>query len=196
MPDQRLETLKLFFPEYVSRQRMAEILQISIKSAKYLIKKGIIPAIDTGKTTHRYEIKIDDIIAYLHRSKQWGRMIAPGAVSSRRKRAKEKRVCFADLVKMGKQHGLREYFVQLLIEYPDVLLMKDVVDITGLCSQTVRGLINNGSLKTLTKEDGCQYLFPKIYLVEFLITPRFIDSKSSSDRFKQVIDGISEWKKQ
>lgn len=84
---EKYETLKNQYPEFISLDQLYRICRIAKRSALYLIQHGIIPAIDTGRTTWRYKIAIDDVITYLQRREQTGsmiRMIPMGAVTSRR----------------------------------------------------------------------------------------------------------------
>ena len=60
---------------------MYRICKIAKRTALYLIQHNIVPVIDTGKKTWRYQVAIDDIITYIRRREQVGSMIPPGAVT-------------------------------------------------------------------------------------------------------------------
>lgn len=51
--------------EYISADKLYKILHYSKRKTKYLLDNEIIPSIDTGKKTWRYQIKMSDVEYYL-----------------------------------------------------------------------------------------------------------------------------------
>ena len=190
------EELKNQYPEYISLDQLYRICKIAKRSALYLVQHGIIPVIDTGKQTWRYQISINDVIIYLRQRDKIGSMIPPGAVSSRSKDRKNgrmnKRKSFSQMVTSGEEHMVAEYFEYIYSEYDDVLTTIDVADMTGLSKSTVTQLLRNGQIKILT--DSPMYLIPKQYLLEFVVTPRFLEAKTDSELFKKILGGFEIWK--
>jgi len=186
------ESLKKQYPEYISLDQFYRICKIAKRSAIYLIQHGIIPVIDTGKKTWRYKIALDDVITYLHRREQVGSMIPCGAVKSRPTKTVSNRKSFSQIITPGQEWEIAEYFEYIYSEYDDVLTRYDIVEMTGLNKSTVLKLLKSGQIKSLT--DSPKYLIPKQYLLEFVVTPRFIESKTISETFKKVLGGFEIWK--
>ena len=190
----KYEELKKQYPEFISLDQLYRICKIAKRSALYLVKNEIIPAVDTGKTTWRYKINIDDVITYLNRREKSGSMIPAGAVTSRRgnKRAASTRKSFSQIIKQGQESEVAEFFNYIFADYEDVLTISDIAEMTGLNKSTIMKLAKSGAIRSLT--DSPQYLIPKQYLMEFLITPRFIEAKTDSEDFKRIIGGFEIWK--
>lgn len=188
----KYEKLKEEYPEYISLDQLYQICGIAKRSARYLVEHEIIPAIDTGRKTWRYKITIDDVITYLHRREQNGSMIPPGHVSSRADRLKNPyRKCYNQLVKPGMESKIIEYFTYIYSEYPDVLALDDAAEMTGLDKSTIAKLIRDGYIEAFNV--SLKYMIPKACLLNFVVTPRFIDCKSRSEGFKRIVGGFELW---
>lgn len=188
----KYESLKEQYPEYVSLDQFYRICRIAKRSALYLIQNEIIPVIDTGKKTWRYKIAIDDVITYLRRREQWGSMIPRGAVSSRSNHPKTPRRTFATMVAPGEENKIAEYFEFIYSDFPDLLTTPDIVEMTGFSSRTILQLLKAGEIKALRV--GSKYMIPKVYLLDFVQTPRYIEAKSNSESFFKVLGGFQLWK--
>ena len=53
------------YPDIMNKEQMYKVCGISKSTARYLLESGIIPCTDTGKKTHRFLIKKDDVIKYM-----------------------------------------------------------------------------------------------------------------------------------
>jgi excisionase family DNA binding protein len=184
------------YPDYLSLDELRKVCKISPRSARYLIENGVIPAIDTGKITWRYKIAIDDVITYLQHREKHGSMIPPGAVTSRYKTRKSNgmgnRKTFSELVRPGEERIIAEYFRFVYAEWEEVLTTVDIAEMTGLRRGTILKLAKSGHIKSI--ESSPRYLIPKAYLMEFVVTPRFIEAKSNSEEFKKILGGFEIWK--
>ena len=192
---QNYTELKKKYPDYICLDELSRICKIAKRSARYLVEHGIIPAIDTGKKTWRYQIAIDDVIAYLDRREKFGSVIPPGAVTSRYRERESKmnnRKSFAELVTQGQEHEIAEYFSFIYAEYGEVLTTLEVAEMTGLHKNTVQKYAKAGHIKWLERRPT--YLIPKQYLLEFVVTRRFIEAKSESETFKKILGGFEIWK--
>ncbi|MDR1131810.1 MAG: helix-turn-helix domain-containing protein [Oscillospiraceae bacterium] len=188
----KYETLKEEYPEHVSLDQLCRICRINKQSALYLVQDGSIPCMDTGKKTWRYRIAIDDVITYLRRREQVGSMMPTGSVGSRHKRLNNPRKSFASYLLHGEEHEIAEYFKYIFADYPDVLTVTDISEMTGLSKKTILQYIGTGHIKTLCKHN--KYLIPKPYLLEFVVSRRFIDYKSNSEAFKRILGDFELWK--
>jgi len=186
----KYDYLRGLYPETISMDQLYRICGIAKRSAAYLIRHSIIPAVDTGRKTWRWRISLDDVIAYLKKRDQVGSMIPRGAVSSRYG-TRGKRVSYSCLIICGNERQLSEYFAYIYSDYPDVLTVEDVVEMTGLNSRTIFTFIREGKLKAIELCPRC--LIPKATLLEFVQTPRFIDCKSNSEDFKKIAGGFEKW---
>ena len=184
------------YPAHISLDQLYRICRISKRSALYLIQHEIIPAIDTGKHTWRYQIAIDDVIAYLNLRDRVGSMIPPGAVTSRYKGKrppyKSNRKSFAEIVPLGTEQDVADYFNYIYTDFEDVLAVGDVVEMTGLCKSTIVNLLKKGRIRSIS--DCPRYLIPKQCLMQFVVTRGFIESKTGSARFKKILEGYEIWK--
>ena len=52
-------------PETIPLEQMYQICRISKRKAKWLLVYGYIPCVNTGKKTHRYQIKTKDVVDFL-----------------------------------------------------------------------------------------------------------------------------------
>ena len=196
MNKKKYDKLKEQYPEFISLDQLCRICRIAKRSGLYLIQHGTIPAIDTGRVTWRYKIAIDDVIVYLRRLEQVGGMIPPGAVTSRKKnreyRQLSNRKSFSQIVVHGHEGDIAEYFNFIYADCEDVLTATDVSDMTGLNKSTITKLLKDGFIKSL--ENGSKYLIPKQYLMDFVVTKKFIEAKTESEYFKKILGGFEIWK--
>jgi len=195
MKQKQYGQLKRQYPEYVSLDQLYKICQIAKKSARYLVEHGIIPAIDTGQKTWRYKIAIDDVITYLRRRDQVGSMIPPGVVSSRPQRKERKisnRKSFSQIVTLGQESEIAEYFSHIYADYDDVLTTRDVAEMIGLPKNTVANLLQNGHIKSFVSKP--KYLVLKTCLLEFVGTRRYLEARTESEQFFKILGGFEIWK--
>ena len=153
----KYDRLRAEYPEYISKIQLYKICGISPLSATYLLDNGIIPAIDTGKATWRYKIRLEDVIAYLRKREKLGSMIPPGSVSSRYKRPNNLRKSYAMFIAEGGEQEIAAYFTHIYTGFPDVLTADDIVEMTGIDRKTVLRLLQVGKIKSITNHPkGCQ----------------------------------------
>jgi hypothetical protein len=187
----KYENLKHKYPEFVSLDQFRIVCKIAKRSARYLVQNGIVPAIDTGRKTWRYQIKIDDVITYLRRREQLGSLIPVGATTSRP--VANPRKSFSQVVSQEQGREIVAYFEHIYADYPDVLTTADVGVMTGLHKKSIIRIVTEGHLKVLIKRP--KSLIPKPYLWEFIASPRFISLWSNSEDFIRVLEGFEEWHK-
>ena len=193
---EKYATLKNRYPDLLSLDELSRICKIGKQSARYLVEHGIIPAIDTGKQTWKYQITIADVITYLQQREKWGSMIPPGAVSSRSKYRENNiisnRKSFSQYITAGQELDIFEYFTHIYSDFSDILTTLDIVEMTGLDKSTVLKLLKAKKIKSIA--DKPKYLIPKQYLLEFVVTRRFLEAKTHSELFKKILGGFEIWK--
>ena len=123
-------------------------------------------------------------------------MIPSGAVTSRHKDRKNIKVhnrkSFSQTVTQGQERQIAEYFKFIYADCKDILTTNDIAEMTGLNRGTIMKLVQSGHIKSIAARP--KYLIPKIYLLEFVVTPRFIEAKSNSALFKKILGGFEIWK--
>ncbi|MGI6777094.1 MAG: hypothetical protein ACOX7R_03410 [Acetivibrionales bacterium] len=115
------------YPEYVTQKEMCSILGICTSTAYSIQKKGIIPFeyVNTPEG-RRQRIKIADILLYQYQ-----------------------KMCFRE-IENEYVEGLRLYYQKQLQDYPQLLLVSDVMRFTGYGKTTVNNWILRNELKSLT----------------------------------------------
>ena len=119
-------------------------------------------------------------------------MIPPGAVSSRQKNRVSpqygNRKSFSELVTQGYENEVAEYFNFIYADSDDILTTNDIAEMTGLYRGTIMKLAQSGLIRSIA--DKPKYLIPKQYLLEFVVTRRFLEAKTDSELFKKILGGF------
>ena len=190
---EKYESLKQKYPEYISLNQLHRICKISKLSARYLIQNNIIPSIDLGRKTWRYKIALVDTISYLRQRDKVGSMIPIGAATYRSGIKKiSNRRSFAEIVTPGQESEVAEYFNFVYADCNDLLTTAQFSEITGLNKNTIWRLAKADHIKSLT---SCpKYLIPKQYLLDFVVTQRFLKYQSGSKIFIKTLEDYEVWK--
>ena len=195
--EKKYEYLKAQYPKYVSVNQLYKICHIAKRTAVYLLDHGIIPYIDTGKTTWKYRIALVDVIKYLQKRDKGKKGVPRGAVNNKRKyyypRKKKYEVTFASKISDDMAPLLEEYFQRVFENQPDIMMPEDVASILGFTGNTIRRKINNGDLKAIVYSG--KYMIPKVHLLQFLSSSSFLSMCSPSDTYKQLLKNFDEWNK-
>ena len=91
----------------------------------------------------------------------------------------------------GQEKAVAEYFDYLCSEYGDALSVYDIADITGLHKNSLLKLLKVGHIKSIASIP--RYIIPKLYLFEFVVTRRFMEIRTSSERFNKLIEDFEAW---
>ena len=188
----KYENLRTKYNEHISLDQLRVICKIAKRSARYLVENGIIPAIDTGRKTWRYQIAIDDVIEYLRRRDREGSLIPAGATSSRE--PSDSKRSYSQIVSRGQEREVAKYFAEVYADYPDVLTTDDMAIMAGMHKKSFMRILKDGHIKVLASEP--RYIVPKVYFWEFIASRRFIDAWSNSDEFIRVLEGFEAWRQQ
>jgi len=168
------------YPEYVTQKEMCAILGISKSTAYSIQKKGIIPFeyVSTSEG-RRQRIKIADILLYQYQ-----------------------KMCFRE-IENEYVEGLRLYYQKQLQDYPQLLLVSDVMRFTGYAKTTINNWIQRNELKSLRYKNkriqsfrrGKGSLITKDAFLDFLTGPyyRSISRKSDihkaqAEQYEQLFD--------
>jgi transposase len=144
------------YPHTVSQKQAAEICQVNVQTIRKWEKDGelLFTRIIDG-SIHYQQIKLDDLLACLY-----------------------KKECLhdAESVYMKK---LRQFYARKYKDYPEALLVRDVVAMTGYVKTTVVNWMNSGHLKGHNK--GKIYRIPKKYLIDFVCGSYYRQIKRKSN---------------
>ena len=142
----------------ISAEQARKFLHISKRKCAYLLEYQIIPCEITGKKTHRYLVREEDVLAYAERADE---IVLPPVFSSAAGRIRP----------AGRPAGpdpliMKSRFLQLWENKPDALTPSDVREMTGYVGATVRHWIGKGKLRAVTVQG--RSLVAKEWLAEFM----------------------------
>ena len=120
------------FPEVISGEQLRRILHVSKRKCAWLLQSGAIPCTDNYNKTHRYAVKLDDVIEYIIESENAAERVQP-------QRPPE---CF------------REQLNDVWFDVPDVLTITEVSTITGYTPNAVDRWVVKGSLRSVIVQTG------------------------------------------
>ena len=140
----------------ISAEQARKLLHISRRKCAYLLGHQILPCVITGKKTHRYLAREEDVFAYAEHAAE---IVLPPVFSSAVGR---RRPTGPDPLIM------KSRFLKLWENKPDALTPSDVSTMTGYISATVRHWIGKGKLRAVTAQN--RTLIAKDWLAEFMAT--------------------------
>jgi DNA-binding transcriptional MerR regulator len=186
------DELRARYPKYISKDQLYRICRIAKRTAKYLLDNGIIPCTDTGKRTRRYKVALEDIIAYMKKREKHGSQVPCGAVNS--KPSKAPKISFSQVLSTESMEDLRRYFEYIYDEFPDVVNIFDLGEMTGLSHVTLLRYVKQGIIQSLLVDR--RLMIPKQYVADFVTGHRFLNIKSNSEGFHRILGGYAIWKEQ
>ena len=152
---ERTETLRILFPDVyrkypktITQQQAAEISQVDVQTIRKWEQTGslpFVPAVD--RLLHYHQIRLDDLLALLYSKR-----------------------CLHDPQSIY-MVMLRQFYVQKYRDYPEALLIRDVIEMTGYVKTTVVNWMNHDWLKGYNR--GRVYRIPKRYLINFVCGPYY-----------------------
>jgi len=158
------------YPEYITQKEMCAILGICKSTAYSLQKKGMIPYEYVSTSAgRRQRIKITDILLYQY-----------------------KKMSFDELENEYTK-DLRPYYQKELRDFPPLLLVADVMRLTGYSQTTVNNWILRNELKPLSYKNkrirsfhqGRGLLITKESFLDFLTGPYYRSITRKSDAHKE-----------
>ena len=152
------------YPEYVSKEQMRKICHIRKSTCLFLLENNLVPNIDNGKATHRFKIKITDVVEYLRQ-----RELHPAHY---RPIAKRTRAGTAVMITEKQLLAFRQSCELKLARKPDLLTATDICKFTGYTASAVTRWRSKGYLRYLMVNN--RFLYPKEYLLDFLCSSHFL----------------------
>ena len=171
------------YPEIISADQFYKVCKISKRKAKWLLDNGIIPCHDTGKVTHRYRIRIEDVIAYLQIRELDPQAVAPptGLLNGEKKK-REAAIAI-------NRNDLEQFLYTAWETAPDALTAADIQALTGYSYTTIKRWSCRKRLQSVSTPD--ETLVAKQWLIEFMSRYMIIYTarlpKKSSQLLKKYI---------
>ena len=123
--------------EYISADKLYRILHYSKRKTKYLLDNGIIPCVDTGKKTWKYQVKISDVKYYLKHKQALS--LPVGMFNSK-----------TDKIKIHYEPTDIEQLLEVLFtrleDYPDALTVAQAADASLFSEKALGDAIKKGLL--------------------------------------------------
>ena len=135
--------------DVISLEQLYKMLHISKRKAAWILQNGIIPCEIRNTHTHRYLIKRSDVVAYINKNSRKKQDEIPIGIFNSKKTTNPHRTESQDSVCGGSFYNFkisltdeeREQFKQmlenLLEDFPDVLTVKEVAELTGYNRKTI-----------------------------------------------------------
>lgn len=171
---QYYESIRRDYPKEVTKDQFYRIAHISKATALYLLQSGKVPCKDTGKKTRRYTIKTEEIIHYLinreinpdyyKADEDWYKYRSRGRNHGPRTYRAAQREILLDICN-AYPNAFKEYIMENLDGYMDLMSVKDVSEFSGYSTQTIHRWILEGQLQTLKSRN--KHYIPKPVLSEF-----------------------------
>ena len=163
-------------PETLSMEQIRLICHVSKLTARFYVKSGLIKNKNSGKQTRCYSVAREDFLKFIEEYKEDpSRFIPPPDwyKSAGHTKAKKRR---KPIPQQAEEYCKYLYYNKLLKDFPDVMEVEEVAEITGYCVNTLRRWCKKGHLKPIMLRP--KFLFPKPYVLE-LLTSEFYENIST-----------------
>ena len=171
------------YPEKLSKEQFYKLVHIGKRTAQFLLESGTIPSRCTGKKTRKYTIRTRDAIRFLkNKEKIMDLLSLPTG-------------WYASGCKSGKPspeilNKMRTVYENATADYPDVLKVKEVCEITGYGESTVIKWCKKNAIRCFLIRQ--KYKIHKESLIEFMMSERFRRISKKSERHKEFIEQMQD----
>ena len=167
------------YPEIISADQLYRICKISKRKAKWLLDNGIIPCHDTGKVTHRYRIRIEDVIAYLQIRELNPQAVAPPVGLLNAEKGERTSAIEID------RDELEQFLHMVWKNDPDALTAEDIQALTGYSLTTIKRWICHKKLRSVSTPN--ETIVAKQWLVEFMSRYMIAHANQLSKKSSQLL---------
>ena len=169
------QIISLSDTEYLSMEQLCKVCHIAKRTAAYLLKSGIIPAIDTRRKTDRYIIKHSDVVAYLE---------------AREKHPEQFGYPFRTYGQMGiySEHTaqrIRALAEEMWKSEPELLTMQQAAALIGYRDETLYHWRIRYHVQSV--KHGNKLYIPKESLLNFIMTKEFHEVERKSKTHYELI---------
>lgn len=160
------------YPPVLSLENVRVILRISKRKAAWMMHNGYIKCQINEKKTRNYEIKIEDLFAYIDKVEQSDPSvkIPSGLFSSRpcKEHHNEQSLIAPCIVHQAPPKEFRDWLINEWQDVDELLSMQDVSKLVGYTEKTVQNWGNKKTLKTTYSQH--RYFTTSEWVAEYLIT--------------------------
>ena len=179
-----INTILKKYPGMISKDQFRQICQISPYHAQYLLESQLVPCIIKPKQTHKYDIPITAVIDYMKdREVHPEKYLLPSEFRKNRSK-RVKRPTQKQLAALT-EHNLLSLYRVTLLKYPDLMSILQVAEAIGYSTKVIYGWCQ--SKKFISIRSGRKILFPKIALMEFMMTPDFRQISRKSEKHWEML---------
>lgn len=184
--NKRFQEILSQYPKYVSKEQMRIICHISKRKARYLLQSGLVPCENSGKLTRNYKIKTADVVKYLQDREELPEKYKYEQSSS------NTRYIYSKLAELGTDiESLSAYYEELFKDYPDIVTVADIAQMTGFTRGSVTGWLKDKKIKSFKIKNV--YRVPKIYLLKFLVSNEYRRLGIRTEKQKLDMEGLMIW---
>jgi hypothetical protein len=158
------------YPEFITQKQMYEICGVC-KSTVYVAERcGAVPyEKEVNHLVHTHKIKLLDALAFKYRREHGYRQ-------------DDEYISY-----------LRRFYGKRLKDFPDVLTVSDISEITGFVAQSVQRWVGKGYLRAFVKGRGQGFRFPKETLISFLVSPAYNTIQDKSAKQTATLQEFNAW---
>lgn len=169
------------YPPIISGVQASKILHLSSRKLAWILKAGYIRHTDTGKKTHSYQIELESLIEYIEDSLRHSKKYPiPSVFTAKKATPKTDSQSTVEAPK-----SLSKWLRQEWREAPELLTVKDIENLIGYRSSTIRKWIKCGKIKCV-KTTGVDFI-RKGWLVRFVVGKGF-EVKRKSEKHREILE--------
>jgi len=171
-------------PEKLSLEQFRAVAHISKRKAKWLLENGVIPCEDSGKQTHRFQIRRSDVANFLRRrdAGELNSIIPVGAFSNN--------ALHTNPLPNIEPEELFSFLMDEWAEEPDMLTTKQAADLTGYNDTTINNWTADGKIKSVNYFG--KNLISKESLAEYLASHEGQRIARPSQKHKEIIEAYTD----
>ena len=177
------ETLKRY-PKEISKEQLCKLCHISKRVAKYYLDNGVIPCRSNGQATHKYAIRIRDVIAFLRRQDACPDAFRVTVRNGKARPFAHPSIDYTHRVMQRYQRLLEE----LALPYPDLMTVQMIAELTGYSVKTVRSWTAFGHIRWF--QNGLRHLAPKELVIRHMMSEDFRTIVNKSWKHDKIIQQL------
>ena len=173
------------YPETLSLEQFRVVAHISKRKAKWLLENGIIPCDDSGKQTHRFRIRRDDVLDFLRwrDAVELNSIIPVGAFSSNN-------TLHTIPLPNTEPEELFSFLMDEWVDMPDMLTTKQAADLTGYNDTTINKWAADGKIRAVNYYG--RNLISKESLAEYLSSPEGQRIARPSQKHQEINEAFTD----
>ena len=171
-------------PDWLSLEQFRAVAHISKRKAKWLLENGIIPCEDSGKQTHRFQIRRIDVADFLrrHDTGELEDVIPVGAFSNN--------TLHNISLPNTELEELLSFLMEEWADEPDMLTTKQASDLTGYNGTTINNWAVDGKIQAVNFYS--KNLISKESLAEYLASPEGQHIVRPSQKHQEIIEAFTD----